>query len=53
MSSCDRLPKTYYTSRRNYAMVVVGSGERVSSRFIMSDTRSIDERSGDLAGLDS
>ena len=31
-------------------MVVAGSGERVSSRSIISHTSSIDERSGDLAG---
>ena len=34
-------------------MVVAGSGERVSSRFIMPHTCSIGKRSGDLTGQGS
>ena len=50
MSSCNRLCQTSCNYCRNSAMVVAGSGERVSSRFIMSPTCSTGERSGDLVG---
>ena len=49
MSSCNRLSQASCTRCCNLAMVVAGSGERVSSNFIMSHTCSIGERSEDLA----
>ena len=53
MSSCDRFSQASWTRSRNSAKVVAGSGERVSSRFIMSHKCSIGERSGGLAGQGS
>ena len=43
-------PQKSWTRSRNSAMVVAGSGERVRSRFIMSHTCSIGDRSGNLVG---
>ena len=53
MSSCDRLSQASCTYCCNSAMVVAGSGERISSCFIMSHKCSFGERSGDLAGQGS
>ena len=50
ISSCDRLSQASCTRCRNSAMVMAGSWERESSRFIMSQTCSIGERSRDVAG---
>ena len=49
MSSCYRLSQASFTRSRNLA----SSGERVSSRLIMSHTYSIGKRSGVLADQDS
>ena len=53
MSSCDTLSQASCSRCRNSAMVLAGSGERVSSEFIMSQTCSIGERSGVLSGQGS
>ena len=50
MSSCNRLSQAFCTCYRNSAMVVAGSGERLSTRSIMYHKCSIGERFGDLAG---
>ena len=47
MSSYDRLSEASFTSCRNSTIVVAGSREKVSSRFIISHTCAIGERSGD------
>ena len=53
MSSCNILSQVSCTHCHNSAMVVAGSGERVSSHFIISHTCSIGKRSGVLAGQGS
>ena len=53
MSSCDILSQESCTHCHNSEIAVVGSGERVSSRFLISYTCSIGERSGAFAGQGS